>query len=133
MKRLWGELEPHHALNRQDAADYLGISTALLDSLVRAQEITPATIGGRKTYKVEQLHRFYLEHISTAPPDFYFWDYSDPQLPLKIVTQLLNLPEEDIVRLVEKRILTDLTPQSIRTYLFENQWQQSLLLSNQPD
>lgn len=130
MKRLWGDLEPHHALNRKDAADYLGISATLLDSLVRAEEITPATISGRKTYKVEQLHRFYLDHISIDPPDFFFWDRKDPQLPLFIVTQLLNLPEEDIVRLVEKRILTDLTPQSIRKYLFENQWQRKLLLSN---
>lgn len=133
MKRLWGELEPHHALRKKDAADYLGVTVSLLDSLVLAQELTPAKIGNGLAFKVEQLHRFYMDHIQSGPPDLFFWNRNDPQLPIEIVTQLLNLSEKDIVRLVEKRILLDLTPQSIRTYLFENQWQQRLLLSDQPD
>ena len=131
MKRPWDSLEPHHALRRQDAADYLGISTFHLNKLVAAGELTPAKIGKHVLFKVEQLHRFFLDHIDKKPPKFFFWNRKDPCVPMRIATQLINLPEEDILRLVESGILKDLTPQSIRDYLFENQWQQKLLLSNQ--
>lgn len=131
MKRPWSSLEPHHSLSRQDAADYLGISDTDLDKLVLAGELTPARIGRRFSFKVEQLHWFFREHMGSGTPKFFFWNRRKPQLPMEVATQLLNLPKKDIVRLLEAEVLKDLAPQSIRSYLFESQWQAKLLQSNQ--
>ena len=132
MKRPWDDLELYHAFRRQDAADYLGITVCNLDKLVKAGELTPAKIGHHVLFKVEDLHKFWREHIDQTTPSFFFWNRKNPEIPMMFATQLLNLSKRDILRLVQEGIIKDLTPQSIRSYLFENQWKQQLLQLNRP-
>jgi hypothetical protein len=125
MKRITDPfIHPEDAVSVKVAADFLGGSPVLVSNLLNTGALEAFRLPNKQVrIKLASLHRFVRAQKYNSPNDFYFWNASKPDLPELVTARLVNLPIEDVRRLIQKGILKDRSPEAIRQYLFESQWQ----------